>query len=508
MVIIFTVMPGFEHPSSKCEKYRQGRIKVKTPIFHNGGPYLRYNESRPQNLLKTTSYTQAYFPLAEIKKGKNISMKSRPRIKFLQLPHSVAQRIESLTNRTAAALLTYLCRKTIGFGQGVVELSYQQLSQNLKVDTRTVARAAKILESSGDILRDRPAGGVYQWTVLLDKDEVIADPGQTYSTRPKKQGGVMIDRSTPSRQIDHDPQDRSIMTPPQKIEHAKSGKFEEQSPQTEQPEDSLKKLIKDKDLKKQHLEDPSARCTGGAPQVRQRCVTGAPAVHQPEPSVSKTDDEPLHKICLKGLRQHGVSQRVARKLCNDHDHELILSVLKTAPQRPGIQNLAAYIVSEIQDGGYEQPSGEQKNGHQVSGGRSNYAHLTNKKIKALRHKTVKDITPIDAPISYRSVQETRTEQQALETKRLEKEQDYQNKSRQLANRFKDLSEDLQLRLKLVASVHLSKLLPDSEKREEMLRDKIFRRMANRTVLESFFEWVDKGLDEIQALHQMESPIAA
>ena len=96
-------------------------------------------------------------------------MKLRPRIKFLQLPHSVAQRIESLTNRTAAALLTYLCRKTIGFGQGVVELSYQQLSQNLKVDTRTVARAAKILESSGDILRDRPD------LVFVEKDGPLVD---------------------------------------------------------------------------------------------------------------------------------------------------------------------------------------------------------------------------------------------------------------------------------------------------------------------------------------------
>jgi len=500
-------------------KISAGPEKVKTPIYHNGGPYLGQNnrESRHLNkVVRRTSHPQAYFPLAEIKKGKNLSMKLRPRIKFLQLPHSVAQRIESLTNRTAAALLTYLCRKTIGFGQGVVELSYQQLSQNLKVDTRTVARAAKILESSGDILRDRPAGGVYQWTVLLDKDEVIADPGQTYSTRPKKQVGVMIDRSTPSRQIDHDPHDRSIMTPTQKDVHAKPDKVEEQSPPLEQTEDSLKKLIKDKDLKKQHLEDPSTRCTGGAPQVRQRSVSGAPPVHQPEPTLSKIDDEPLHKICLKGLRQYGVSQRIARKLCNDHDHDLILSVLKTAPQRPRVQNLAAYIVSEIQDGGYEQPSREQKNGHQVSGGRSTsqrrygaegvvYAHLTNKKINSPRHKTVKDIAPIDAPISYRSVQETRTEQETLETKRLEKEQEYQNKSRQLADRFKGLSEDLQLRLKLVASVHLSKLVPASEKREEILRDKTFRRMANRTVLESFFEWVDSGLDEAQALQRLEDP---
>ena len=118
------------------------------------------------------------------------------------------------------------------------------------------------------------------------------------------------------------------------------------------------------------------------------------------------------------------------------------------------------------------------------------------------------IAPIDAPISYRSVQETRTEQEALETKRLEKEQEYQNKSRQLANRFKDLSEDLQLRLKLVASVHLSKLVPTSEKRETILRDKTFQRMANRAVLETFFEWLDQGLSEDQALQQLDGLAAA
>jgi len=33
-------------------------------------------------------------------------------------------------------------------------------------------------------------------------------------------------------------------------------------------------------------------------------------------------------------------------------------------------------------------------------------------------------------------------------------------------------------------------------------------MANRTVLESFFEWVDKGLDALQALHRLESQAAA
>ena len=140
----------------------------------------------------------------------------------------------------------------------------------------------------------------------------------------------------------------------------------------------------------------------------------------------------------------------------------------------------------------------------MSGGRSNYAHLTPKKINSTRHKTVKAIAPIDAPISYRSVEETKTELQALEEQKLEQEQEYQKKSQELAERFKTLPQALQLRLKLIASVHLSKLVPGSGKREEMLRDKTFRRMANRTVLEKFFKCLDDGLGELEVLQHLEA----
>ena len=306
----------------------------------------------------------------------------------------------------------------------------------------------------------------------------------------KTPAGLTLQRTFPkSRSGSNDPDhaDPTIRTFLSLVEQANPLKTEEKTTSLEQKTDLLKNSFKERDLKKQQQEELPDQSPDSAKEL------------------STPDDEPLHKICLKGLCEHGVRQRMARKLCREHDHELILSVLETAPKRPDVQNLPAYIVSEIQDGGYEQTAEGQKNGHQVSGGRSNYAHLTPKKINSPRHKTVKDIAPIDAPISYRSVQETRTEQETLETKRLEKEQEYQNKSRQLADRFKGLSEDLQLRLKLVASVHLSKLVPASEKREEILRDKTFRRMANRTVLESFFEWVDSGLDEAQALQRLEDP---
>ncbi|MFA7482102.1 MAG: hypothetical protein WC314_16470 [Vulcanimicrobiota bacterium] len=94
---------------------------------------------------------------------------------------------------------------------------------------------------------------------------------------------------------------------------------------------------KDKDLKKQHQT---------APIEPQEQMPVRFAVDQP------TDDEPLHKFLLRELQKHGVSSRIARELCRHHEHALIAEVLKTAPQRPGVKNLAAYIVSEIKDGGY------------------------------------------------------------------------------------------------------------------------------------------------------------
>lgn len=415
---------------------------------------------------------------------------SRPRIKYSQTPHSISRRIETISNKTAAALLSLINRKTVGFGVGYVDLPYRQISDELGVGPRAIQNAAKLLERWGDIIRERVACRIYRWRVVLERDEIIEDPRRTYTTKDVPKEQVRIQRSGPCGSNDPDHEDPTIRTCPSPVEQANPHKIEVKPTPFEQKTDLLKNSFKERDLKKQqHEELPDQSPDSGE-------------------ELSTPDDEPLHKTCLRGLCEHGVSQRMARKLCREHDHELILSVLDAAPKRPGVQNLAAYIVSEIQDGGYEQTSEGQKNGHQVSGGRSNYAHLTPKKINSTRHKTVKAIAPIDAPISYRSVQETRTEQQALETKRLEKEQDYQNKSRQLANRFKDLSEDLQLRLKLVASVHLSKLVPTSEKRETILRDKTFQRMANRAVLETFFEWLDQGLSEDQALQQLDGLAAA
>ena len=71
----------------------------------------------------------------------------------------------------------------------------------------------------------------------------------------------------------------------------------------------------------------------------------------------------------------------------------------------------------------------------------------------------------------------------------------------------NLANDVQLRLKLLASIQLTKELPQTGNREQMLKDRTFQRLANRTVLERFFDWLDKGLDTGQALKRLESSFA-
>ena len=427
---------------------------------------------------------------------------SRPRIKYSQTPHSISRRIETISNKTAAALLSLINRKTVGFGVGYVDLPYRQISKELGVGPRAIQRAAQRLEEWGDIIRERVAYRIYRWRVVLERDEVIEDPQHTYTTKDGAKGAqVLIERSGPCGSNDPDHADRTIRTQEVAIEQHKAPECDDSEPLCEQKNPSLKNSFKDTDLKKQQQSTVDKEASSPNPIE----PNSQPAVSTSVPLDGKNDDEPLHKYCLKSLRKYGVSQRMARKLCRENENELIKEVLDTVPQLAGVENLAGYLVAAIRDGGYKL---DKKNGRQVSDDRSNYAHLTGLNIKANRHKTVKENPTVDAPIAYRTVEETRTEQQALETQKLEQEQKYQKTSQQLAERFKKLSQDLQLRLKLIASVHLSKLVPVSGKREEALRDKTFRRMANRAVLEQFFEWVDQGLDEAQALQRLETPVAA
>lgn len=407
--------------------------------------------------------------------------KSESRASFIfgAIPHSVLRRAKQIKNPTASALLLLLAERTFAFRRGSVDLTYNKIASELSVTWRTIATAARRLQEQGALVRKKLPGGAYRWWLPIEQSEIIADPESRFHVRENPNPLTPpYDRSIIS------PHDRSIISP--MIDRSWDHTFDREHSKPDQirpdgcaksvDKSALKKDLKKTDLKKiqQQTEDPGIAL--------------------------KTDDEPLHKFCLKGLRSHGVSQRVARQLCREQDHETIRSLLEAVPSMYGVKNVAGYLVSAIRDGGYETHSAsaeDKKNAPQVTGRRSNYAHLTDNNVKPERHKNVKGIG--DSPITYRTVEETRQENQSLEIQRAEQEAAYRNKGQTLAQRFIALSDNVKERLKSLAMAHLEDLVPMSEKREEMLQDRTFRRVANRTVLERFFGWVDQGFTNEIAL---------
>ena len=414
---------------------------------------------------------------------------SRPRIKYSQTPHSISRRIEMISNKTASALLSFITRKTIGFGQGSIELPYAQIAKELNVDPRTISTAAKKLEKWGDIIRERVSRRIYRWAVVLDREEVIFDPEKTYVTKACGEIEILIDRSGPCGSNDQDHADQTIMIQRAGVERENPCKIEASDTLFEQSTSSLKKVFKETYLKKQQQGAPTEETTSSR-QFKSKTQLA-----------SRSDDEPLYKFCLRSLKSYGVRQRVARKLCREFDHELIKSVLETVPPLSGVENVAGYLVTAIRDGGYE-PSRcrrDKKNAHQVTGGRSNYAHLTEDNVKVERHRSVKG--EVEVPIVARSVEETREEVRRLELEREERESCYRSEGKELVRRFRALGENVKESLKELAARYLEKLVPMSSRREEMIKDPTFQRMANRAVLSTFFDKIERGLPASLALER-------
>ena len=414
---------------------------------------------------------------------------SRPRIKYSQTPHSISRRIEMISNKTASALLSFITRKTIGFGQGSIELPYAQIAKELNVDPRTISTAAKRLEKWGDIIRERVSRRIYRWAVVLDREEVIFDPEKTYVTKACGEIEILIDRSGPCGSNDQDHADQTIMIQRAGVERENPCKIEASDTLFEQSTSSLKKVFKETYLKKQQQGAPTEETTSSR-QFKSKTQLA-----------SRSDDEPLYKFCLRSLKSYGVRQRVARKLCREFDHELIKSVLETVPQLSGVENVAGYLVTAIRDGGYKPARcrRDKKNAHQVTGGRSNYAHLTEDNVKVERHRSVKG--EVEVPIVARSVEETREEVRRLELEREERESCYRSEGKELVRRFRALGENVKESLKELAARYLEKLVPMSSRREEMIKDPTFQRMANRAVLSTFFDKIERGLPASLALER-------
>jgi hypothetical protein len=82
---------------------------------------------------------------------------------------------------------------------------------------------------------------------------------------------------------------------------------------------------------------------------------------------------------------------------------------------------------------------------------------------------------------------------------LEREAQYCSEKQTLAQKFCELSDDVKAALKKLAAECLERMVPSTERREEMLRDVTFQRIANRTVLERFFSFLAQGVSTHRAL---------
>ena len=367
-----------------------------------------------------------------------------------------------------------------------MDLSYRKIAEELHVSWRTVARATKLLQEQGDILLERLVGGAYRWVVPIEREEILADPEQRFQVR-----GSESSSNRPHDKFVISPHDNSDISPmthlsweqPVKASPTNPTPTSSQAPSHRPKTEPLKKVFKEKDLKKEQQHDRvkfvSSNCSKQPDSKTQAAARSAV-------------DEPLYKSLLKKLRSYGVSQRVARQLCRDCEHKTIESVLNLVPELQGIQNLAGYIVTAIRDGGYQSKKRAASNE-----AAKNYAYLTGDTVKRERNENVKSSG--DAPIQYRSVEETRQEKEAELKVKTEREDLYKQQSRELSKRFRSLSEDIQRRLKSFAKLELDNIIPKTKKRDEMVTDPSFQRLANRNVLERFFTALDQGIKSDVAL---------
>ena len=113
----------------------------------------------------------------------------------------------------------------------------------------------------------------------------------------------------------------------------------------------------------------------------------------------------------------------------------------------------------------------------------------------------KPVKHSDAPIVSRSVWETKAENERIEAQRLEKKRAYIEEFKALHARFQGLTEGLKSKLKGHWIEHLEKTLPNTPRKQTILEDETFHRMAFKEVTERFFALVDEGLEPEGAFWQ-------
>ena len=367
----------------------------------------------------------------------------RPTILFSQTPHSVARRARRLSNRTAAELLRHLCELTIGFGRGSIDLTYRALAEALHRDWSTIARAAKLLRELGDVEVEALANGSYRWFVLLEPEDIKADPERVYRLR----GARVVHQPA-------DPHGENAMGGMAKMPWG-----------SREPERDSKPVGSGVGAPREKFENEPLKI-----DLKDTCLQ---IHHQKE-----NDDEAVdHKKLLGELLALGTGQRIARKLLREHNHQLVANTLERVRCRTDLENPAGYLVREIEDGGYEDTSISVKPSGNVS-----------------RETTAKP------PMS--GYERSRAEFEALEAEKTRKEMAYRKEVQVLLQRFQALPDNLKTRLKTQGKVYLETLVPNTPKKALLMEDQRFQKIAFKEVASQFFHLLDEGLCPERALAQL------
>ena len=393
--------------------------------------------------------------------------RARPRILYSQTPHSISRRAKSLP-RTAGELLRHLCELTIGFGKGSVDLPYRALAEALGRDWSTVARAAMLLKKSGDVVTEPLRDGSYRWSVVLEPGDVVSDPLGLYRVRTVSDAAA----SPPPHGVFAIPpmaktpwgHGENAIPPMAKTPWGRGVVDNVSSPYTEPSGDGFEE--DEKEALKIDLKDTYSK------------------IHQQKPEETAEavrDDEPFdHKKLLQELRAIGVGQRVARKLLRQHEHAKVAQALEHTRQRKDVSNPAGYVVREVEDGGYKDHHGQESY-------RSTGAQRTALAVPAASHI---------------ASDRARSEAEQLERERQEKEAIYREGLKKLLARFSDLSAEVKLELKGRWTEHKERLVPNTSRKAELLKEPRFERLAFREVTTRFFDLIDEGLEPGEALEQL------
>lgn len=225
---------------------------------------------------------------------KTLSRASQMSLNFSMVPRSISDRLRQLAGKTAGELLRLLCELTIGFRKTMVERSYRQLAELLGKSVATIARAVKLLLTSGDVVVESRLGRSYRWSVLLEPSDIRSDPA-----------GICLVRGSDSEQTPT--VDSKVAEKPGPVEDA--------------------------------------------PAVTPEAPVGAPATDEPTEAAS----EPTAgtKALFKRLINVGMRRRVARELLVAHEHDVIVAALDRVKNRSDINNKAGYVLREVKEGGYE-----------------------------------------------------------------------------------------------------------------------------------------------------------